>query len=274
MSEAQLWWNTINTTGNMSGSIVIDKIELHNGTVSGFACSASYCSLDASGNIQFVGNITQSAGTYYFVFDLIVTTDICLSSYDNTGNYFLAEMNYPAAGKIGTSPNEGVSAAYSKANFTANTGVKMIALLHSGTSMWYYMNGTNVTENALMGGPTISLTGIGRPDQTVSPNGSLYIFAVWNRTLSEGEISYLHSLGKYFVPYRISDSCTAPTSGEWNITDNCNFTTSQNVVGNVTIFPGYNVTLNARFNFTNTSQYINIQNGSELRILSGGGLNG
>lgn len=72
------------------------------------------------------------------------------------------------------------------------------------------------------------------------------------------------------------NSCVPPTSGNWGIdcSDNCTWTSNQEVPGNITIIGGGKLSLQANFSFTNPpGQIINIISGGgcDFVIYSGGG---
>ena len=224
-----MWWNTVNTTGNISGSTILDKGPLkNNGTITGINCTSSYCSL-LSGNIAFSSKINLSTQTIYFIFDLTSTADTPLLGLTTDGNNFAIEMNYPTAGKIGT--YFGGSATSSTASFAANTGIHRGMLIQNANILSYMMNGTNVTNAAAanLGGSYISNQYIGRGDTTLV-DGYLYLIAIWNRSLTTDEIAYLQTKGNYYDPYAV-------------VGDTNNYTIFGNITYNNTIFANANVSL-------------------------------
>jgi len=70
-----------------------------------------------------------------------------------------------------------------------------------------------------------------------------------------------------------ADTCTAPGSGNWDITcsDACVWTTNSVIPANVTTTGVGILTLNANFTFTGTKQYIFINRGCNWSINRGGG---
>lgn len=72
------------------------------------------------------------------------------------------------------------------------------------------------------------------------------------------------------------DTCTAPDSGDWEVdcSDNCTWMVSQNIPANIYIKGEGIINLFAEFNFTNSNQYINIDQRCIFNIESGGALNG
>ncbi len=73
----------------------------------------------------------------------------------------------------------------------------------------------------------------------------------------------------------VNATCYAPASGNWFIdcSSYCNWTTNQTVVGNITIYNAGTLNLSASWNFTETDQYIEIEDSCEIDIYSGGGFN-
>jgi len=71
------------------------------------------------------------------------------------------------------------------------------------------------------------------------------------------------------------DTCTAPGAGQWELdcADNCNFTTTTTVPGNVNMSGSGNVYIGANWNFTGSNQYVYVWPGCEVDIYSGGGFN-
>lgn len=210
-----LWWNTVNSTGNISGNTVIDKAGINNGTLN-VNCFADYCNMTSTKYITLGTAINLSQQTILIIFDLTGTGDTALLSIDDSGGYFSAETNYPSVNKIGTY-NGGASGGYSTAAYTPNTGIKKIILLHSGTQINFFSNATNVSDSAhsvLSGGNYLKTLRVGRTTAGGSI-GKLYAVAFWNRTLSADEIAYLQNQTNYYDPYA---SGSSPSATERTIT--------------------------------------------------------
>ena len=72
----------------------------------------------------------------------------------------------------------------------------------------------------------------------------------------------------------VLDSCTPPTSGDWNIIDDCILNIATNLNGNVLLSENGTLTLNSILSFLGSDRFIAINPNSKLVINSGGGING
>lgn len=108
-------------------------------------------------------------------------------------------------------------------------------------------------------------------------NVTCYSGTAW-RTLffdSIGATTYINDSGVYWnITAAEADTCTAPASGNWAVTasDNCNWNTNQNVPGNITTTGSGNLSLSANLTFTGSNQYIYLNPGVQLAILTGGAI--
>lgn len=69
-----------------------------------------------------------------------------------------------------------------------------------------------------------------------------------------------------------NDTCTAPVSGDWNVncSDYCNWSSAQDVPGNIVIGTTGVLTLSNNFTFTGSNQEISVPSGCTLVIDVGG----
>jgi len=158
----------------------------------------------------------------------------------------------------------------------------MVTCLHNGTHVNIYINGTLVKSCARSGTPNAWDDNIyigSRYTDVQYLIADLDEYTVYNVTLTDQQISDMYNsryntLGakETYTPPGLT--CTAPASGTWNVScaDNCNWTTAQDVPGNMTIYGSGTLSLSALFTFTGSDQYVTMNtSGCELDIYPGGG---
>ncbi len=100
-------------------------------------------------------------------------------------------------------------------------------------------------------------------------------FGIWSKVLNSTEVTELYNNGTGLsYPFGPVDTCTAPASGNWAVdcSDNCDWTTPQNVPGNVTMTGSGHLTLSDIFTFTGLKQYIIIGAGCLWETITGGSI--
>lgn len=142
----------------------------------------------------------------------------------------------------------------------------------------YYINGVlNLTNSSVicdMSKGRISDLRIGRDSGSVYyHNGTFDEMMFMNRSMSVDEI--LNMYNNYKNSYRpidvlSNDSCEYSGSGDWVVTDNCNWTVSTNILGNLYLKTGIITNLNAVFNLNHNK--ILIDSGVRLQVNTGGGI--
>lgn len=198
------WWNLVNTTGNISGSIIIDQAGLNNGTLSGTTCTASYCNLSNTAHIDLNTplNLTGNNTLYVVMKSTLNSSDRYLLTYDDSGNNF-ALGQFPTNGRL-ASYMGGVASTYSQVTLSDTKGVNRIAVLHSVKSYWYFNNATNISDpSKTYASDTnyLGVTRVGTSGAGKTQPGTYYIIFISNKTLSQDELDYLQTKDNYYNPF-------------------------------------------------------------------------
>ena len=155
----------------------------------------------------------------------------------------------------------------------------MMSLKRNSSGVSYYVNDTQVFYDSSVGTPTPSTTAfsIGAAFLDVGSNHeqSQVLDECWliNRSLTDSEISDIYSNG---IGSGVTDTCTPPATGNYDVTasDNCDWTTNDEIPGNISITSSGNLTLRANWTFTGVEQYIFIDGIVEFAVFPGGSING
>ncbi|KKL75219.1 hypothetical protein LCGC14_2057120, partial [marine sediment metagenome] len=113
----------------------------------------------------------------------------------------------------------------------------------------------------------------GRNITLTSLSEGLHNVTIWAND-SSGNMG--QSLYTYWTVDVAVDSCTAPGSGDWTISDNCTFDVAQDVVADMVFNDDapLSVVISAPLTFTGSNQYIVIHSPTTTDIRSGGEIGG
>jgi hypothetical protein len=204
-----LWWNTVNTTGNISGSTVIDKSGHSNhGTIYNVSCGVTNCSWKnkTSGtmghiNLPYTLNFTNISVYLIFNFGFSGSGNQEWWQQDVSGsNGFVLYAN---PGENQTEVYQDGNVAYTNNNSLVRNSINRLLVVKNSSNVKLYVNGSDETafsDNFINN--SIRIATLGRSDGTGSIfNGSSFLFAIWNRSLGVDEINYLQGKGNYYNPY-------------------------------------------------------------------------
>jgi hypothetical protein len=289
-----LYYVMNNDASNIQGTNVRDWSNNRNGTIDadGLSCTATFCTFAAGTEIDFTAWSSQTQ-TFLIVANY---SEVLTSHYanfldsDSQINAAIA-FNYPDHHEFGTfNTQAGKSTHIGLVNVLYST-----ILTQNGGTVAFYNYTTNITSDSIIAAANITSAQIG--GTTITALGQRFIAGIWERVLSNEEITYLSqqiTLNTSYNPFLSGGGGTTPTI-DFNINTTSTGTyyneTQKNIYASVTTtnLPGHNTTtiniynttglyasttttteLNYSYNFTNLppeTYYLNAtaSNGTEIK---------
>jgi len=252
----RMWFNFKNETGSLSGWTIIDKSGRANGTLHNVQCDANKCDfLNGSSYVDFSSLSHNNLSALVWVnLDDHASTEKVMLTKDNTASHFLLE--YQSTGGANSFSSGTTSYSASSGVFSELSLLNIIVTYDNGV-VHYYLNGTSADSDTSASTGNIETLKIGRETSNTA-SGDYYIVAMWNRTLSATEITYIQGKGKDYNPYSTGGATSSNVSltleNTWN---NASITTFNATLTNATTTLYYGTT-------TGTITTEILQNSTEL----------